>query len=105
MSLDQRRFTLPVQTVSAIQQARLAVETGVFPLYEVVNGKYRITVESQMRPIKDYLKIQSRFRHLSDDTIAQIQARVELEYKKLQEKANHGSKTTKRSRKTSTAKA
>jgi pyruvate ferredoxin oxidoreductase beta subunit len=91
-------------TNTVIQQARLAVETGVFPLYEVVNGKYRITVESQMRPVKDYLKIQGRFRHLSDDTIALIQARVELEYNKLLEKASHGSKN-KRSSKTGTAKA
>jgi len=41
----------------SVRLGRLAVQTGVFPLYEVVNGKYKITVEpSPMRPVQDYLK-------------------------------------------------
>jgi pyruvate ferredoxin oxidoreductase beta subunit len=76
------------------RQARLAVQTGVFPLYEVENGVYKLSMDMpKLRPIKDYLKLQGRFRHLSDDVIAQIQKRVELEYQKLLEKAKHGSKT------------
>jgi pyruvate ferredoxin oxidoreductase beta subunit len=72
-----------------IRQGRLAVETGVFPLYEVVNGQYKISIDiPKLRPVKDYLKVQGRFRHLSDESIAKIQARVELEYQKLLEKAN-----------------
>jgi pyruvate ferredoxin oxidoreductase beta subunit len=77
------------------RQARLAVQTGMFPLYEVENGVYKMSLDlPQLRPIKDYLMIQRRFRHLSDDVIARIQERVELEYQKLLEKAKHGSKTT-----------
>jgi pyruvate ferredoxin oxidoreductase beta subunit len=80
-----------------IRQGRLAVQSGVFPLYEVVNGKYRMTVETpNLRPVKDYMKPQGRFRHLSDDNIARIQARVELEYQKLLEKTENGRKKTKR---------
>jgi pyruvate ferredoxin oxidoreductase beta subunit len=80
-----------------IRQGRMAVQSGVFPLYEVVNGKYRMTVEtSNLRPVKDYMKPQGRFRHLSDDNIARIQARVELEYQKLLEKTEYGRKKTKR---------
>jgi pyruvate ferredoxin oxidoreductase beta subunit len=94
-------------TDTVIRQGRLAVETGVFPLYEVENGVYKMSVDlPKLRPVKDYLKTQGRFRHLSDDTIAQIQARVGLEYRILMEKANHGSKkATARSGKTGTAKA
>ena len=84
-------------TDTVIRQARLAVETGMFPLYEVENGKYKMSLDlPKLRPVKDYLKIQGRFRHLSDDVIQQIQDRVEIEYQKLLEKANYGSKTTKR---------
>jgi len=38
----------------------MAVETGMFPLYEVENGKYRITMElpEKRRPIVDYIKLQ-----------------------------------------------
>jgi len=75
------------------RQARLAVQTGVFPLYEVENGVYKMSIDLlKLRPITDYLKIQGRFRHLSDDIIAQIQKRVELEYHKLLEKTKHGIK-------------
>jgi pyruvate ferredoxin oxidoreductase beta subunit len=89
-----------------IRQARLAVETGVFPLFEVVNGQYKMSIETpKLRPVKDYLKIQGRFRHLSDENIAKIQTRVEFEYQKLLEKANHGGQKAKRSSKTGTAKA
>ena len=76
-------------TDTVIRQARLAVQTGMFPLYEVENGVYKMSIDlPKLRPLKDYLKIQGRFRHLSDDIIAQIQERVELEYQKLLEKAN-----------------
>jgi pyruvate ferredoxin oxidoreductase beta subunit len=78
----------------------------MFPLYEVENGQYKMSLDLPgLRPVKDYLKIQGRFRHLSDDNIAKIQARVELEYQKLMEKANHGIKKAKRSSETGTAKA
>ncbi len=87
-------------TDTIIRQARLAVETGVFPLYEVIDGEYRMSVTPEkLRPVRDYLKIQGRFRHLSDDVIDEIQARVELEYKKLLEKAKHGTRRAKSSRK------
>ena len=75
----------------AIKLGRLAVETGVFPLYEVENGRYKISLElSQLRPVKDYLKLQGRFRHLSDDNISMIQDRVRREYSNLVEKVKNG---------------
>ncbi|OGN99470.1 MAG: pyruvate ferredoxin oxidoreductase [Chloroflexi bacterium RBG_13_52_12] len=80
------------------RQARLAVQTGVFPLFEVENGVYKMSVElPKLRPVTDYLKIQGRFRHLSDDVIAKIQQRVELEYQKLLEKANVAKRTKSKS--------
>jgi len=70
-----------------IRIGRLAVETGVFPLYEVENGKYKLSIDlPQLRPVQDYLKLQGRFRHLSEATIAEIQNRVNEEYAKLKEK-------------------
>ncbi len=71
----------------AIWIGRLAVETGVFPLYEVVNGKYRMTHEfPEHRPVDEYLKAQGRFRHLTPDMIERIQKRVDKEYKRLKTK-------------------
>ena len=70
-----------------IRIGRLAVETGMFPLYEVENGKYKLSIDlPRLRPVQDYLKLQGRFRHLSEATIAEIQDRVNEEYAKLKEK-------------------
>ncbi|MDZ7582278.1 MAG: pyruvate synthase subunit PorB [Deltaproteobacteria bacterium] len=68
----------------AIWIGRLAVETGVFPLFEVVDGKYRMTHETaELKPVEEYLRPQGRFRHLTAEMIAHIQKRVAAEYDKL----------------------
>jgi len=52
-------------TEMGIKIARLAVETGVWPLYEVENGKYRFTYRPrELKPVEEWLKAQGRFRHL-----------------------------------------
>jgi pyruvate ferredoxin oxidoreductase beta subunit len=71
----------------SIKAGRLAVETGVFPLYEVEHGRYRFTGKiERLRPVKEYLKIQGRFRHLSEEIIDTIQKRIVVEYEKLKKK-------------------
>jgi pyruvate ferredoxin oxidoreductase beta subunit len=73
-----------------IRIGRLAVETGVFPLYEVEEGSYKMSlVLPRLRPVTDYMKLQGRFRHLSEEIVGQIQQRVEEQYNKLVERA-HG---------------
>jgi pyruvate ferredoxin oxidoreductase beta subunit len=72
----------------SVRLGRLAVQTGVFPLYEVETGKYKLNLEpSPLRPVQDYFKLQGRFRHLSEGTVKQIQDRVISEYEALKEKA------------------
>jgi len=71
-----------------VRIGRLAVETGIFPLYEVEDSKYKMSFDfPQLRPVNDYLKLQGRFRHLSDKTIGIIQDRVNKEYAKIRDKA------------------
>jgi pyruvate ferredoxin oxidoreductase beta subunit len=83
-------------TDTVVRLSRLAVQTGVFPLYEVENGEYKMSIDlPKLRPVQDYLKQQGRFRHLSDDLIAKIQKRVTSDYKKLLGKAKNGSKRAK----------
>ena len=74
-------------TNQSVSLGRLAVQTGVFPLYEVVDGKHKLNVDRELKPVADYLKKQGRFRHLSDEEIQKIQDRVTEEYAKLREKA------------------
>jgi len=70
-----------------IELGRLAVETGIFPLYEVDNGHYKLNVDRpKLRPVEEYLRPQGRFRHLSPEEIERIQERVNEEYAKLKAK-------------------
>jgi pyruvate ferredoxin oxidoreductase beta subunit len=63
--------------------ARLALDTGVWPLKEAVHGEVRHTyVPDRRRPVEDYLRTQRRFQHLfsparQDDVIAAIQANID----------------------------
>ena len=77
----------PPNTIIAL--GRLAVRTGIFPLYEVEEGHYKLNVDpSKLRPVEDYLKLQGRFRHITSETMADIQDRVTAEYAKLKQKAD-----------------
>jgi len=71
-----------------IEIGRLAVQTGIFPLYEVKDGQYKLNFDRpKLRPVEEYLKTQGRFRHLLDEEIAKIQEHVNQEYAKLKAKA------------------
>ena len=72
----------------SVRIGRLAVETGVFPLYEVVDGKYTMSLElPKLRPLTDYTKLQGRFKHLTPEVLAQIQNTVGRKYDELCVKA------------------
>ncbi|OGC21271.1 pyruvate ferredoxin oxidoreductase [candidate division WOR-1 bacterium RIFOXYB2_FULL_42_35] len=44
---------------------RLAANTCVWPLYEVIEGKYKLTYRpKEKKPVVEFLKMQDRFRHL-----------------------------------------
>jgi len=71
----------------SVRLGRLAVQTGIFPLYEVEDGKYKLSMDfSQLKPVTDYLKLQGRFSHLREPDIQRIQERVDKEYHELRKK-------------------
>ena len=63
-----------------IQLAKLAVETGLYPLFEYEEGKLTgVRKIGKKRPVEEYLQPQGRFRHLFESEpgkqeIARIQA-------------------------------
>jgi pyruvate ferredoxin oxidoreductase beta subunit len=71
-----------------IRLARLAVETGMFPLFEAEDGEVVSSTKIRHRvPVEDYLKPQKRFAHLfgkqpAVETIARIQAIADKNIKK-----------------------
>lgn len=73
----------------SVQLGRLAVETGIFPLYEIDHGRYKLSMEfSPLRPITEYTKLQGRFRHLTADVLQQIQDKVVKNYEELRKKSS-----------------
>jgi pyruvate/2-oxoacid:ferredoxin oxidoreductase beta subunit len=72
----------------APELAILAVETNIFPLYEVENGKkYTINHQPRRLPVQEYLSKQGRFKHLNEDEIRNIQMEADEEWEKLSMKA------------------
>ena len=72
-----------------VTSARLAVECGMFPLYEIENGiNYTLNWKSKDRPVADYLKMQKRYRHLSEAALQAVQDAVDSDWKRLLKKVD-----------------
>jgi pyruvate ferredoxin oxidoreductase beta subunit len=62
-----------------VQICRLAKDTGLFPIYEIIDGKMTNAKKIPVKvPVEEYLKLQGRFSHLfkkggSKEVIAEIQ--------------------------------
>ena len=70
-----------------VKIGELAVETGYWDLYEVETGEFRLTGASARtlkkggrKPAKEYLQTQSRFRIMSPEQAADVQARVDARW-------------------------
>lgn len=69
-----------------VNVGKLAVETGAWPLYEIENGQFRLTKSyDKLKPVKEYLKVQGRFEHLSEASLNKIQFRIDQRWDKLVE--------------------
>ena len=70
----------------SVKISRLAVQSNVFPLYEVVDGtSYTLNFIGD-KPVKDYMKVQGRFQQLTDDDFEGIQGMVDNDFALLQTK-------------------
>ena len=75
----------------SIEIGRLAVQTGFWPLYEVIEGKFILSKDSQRfidpakrKPIIEYLNIQKRFKDLSNEDIEQYNSYIEAQWKEIE---------------------
>jgi pyruvate ferredoxin oxidoreductase beta subunit len=58
----------------------LAVQTGIFPLYEIVKGEVRYTYDASKKkrtPVREYLERQGRFSHFVDEDYEIVQQKVD----------------------------
>ena len=70
-------------TSLSIEIARLAVQTGMWILAEYENGEFKPRKIAKKVPVKEYLKLQGRFRHLPDEEIEKIQKYIDERLAKL----------------------
>jgi len=76
---------------NTVRIARMAVEARIFPLYEIAEGHYNITVEgTRPRTVADYAGRQSRFASWKKAQIAALQEQTDRLYAQLQNSAAHG---------------
>ncbi len=68
-----------------VKLSRMVVQNAIFPLYEIEWGeKYTLNIKlREKKPVDDYLRIQGRFRHLTENEIATIQEEVDRKWERL----------------------
>ena len=65
----------------------MAVETGLYDLYEIVDGQLSLTGPSKKltgkkrKPVIEYFKTQSRFRALNTEQIEEVQKQIDDKWK------------------------
>jgi len=72
----------------SIKLTRMAVDSGIFPLYEVEDGtKYTLNIPKQLPPddklVRLYLKSQGRFSNLTEEDIETIIGHIKKEWLRL----------------------
>lgn len=79
----------------SVEITKLAVQTGMFPLFEVEDGVFRLTgisktlvKKSRRKPVKLYLEAQGRFKHLKEEDILRIQEWVDMQWERYAEMNN-----------------
>jgi pyruvate/2-oxoacid:ferredoxin oxidoreductase beta subunit len=64
-----------------IHIAKLATETGLFPLYEIEDGeKYILNKKAPQKPLKEYFSLQGRFRNLKEAELQRAEERVKKDW-------------------------
>lgn len=75
-----------------IHIGRLAVETGAWPLFEIEDGRFRLTGPSvnilnqgRRKPVEEYLRIQERYRKMTNEDIKIFKEWIDNSWKKYSE--------------------
>jgi pyruvate ferredoxin oxidoreductase beta subunit len=71
-------------TEKTVEMGRLAVQTGIWALYEIEQGKFRLNPpsaglldKSKRKPLEDYVKAQGRFGQLSPSDVEELKRWVD----------------------------
>ena len=81
-----RGWRYPAEDLAMI--TKLAVDTCVWPMFEVIEGEYHLTYEPKQKlPVADFMKVQGRFKHCFEKgnewILEEAQAWVDKKWEKL----------------------
>jgi len=83
-------------TSKTVEIGRLAVQTGMWALFEIEYGKFKLNPPSDQliekakrKPIKEYLTLQGRFRRLGEDDIERIQKWIDEDWERYHKLASN----------------
>jgi pyruvate/2-oxoacid:ferredoxin oxidoreductase beta subunit len=67
-----------------IEIGKRATGCGIFPLYDVEEGHYRVTRKgAPFRPVTEYFQPHGRFAHLGPDDLANVQVQVTADWERF----------------------
>jgi len=76
-------FTDPKYTVDI---SRLAIDTGLWVLWEYENGEFRLDYKPKTRKhVREYMRMQGRFGHLTDSQLEEIERMTKKEWEYWEE--------------------
>lgn len=72
-------------TEEGFEVSRMAVKTNFFPLWEAVNGKFRITVKVDFpQPVQEFTKLVGKYSHLNREELKKVQEIVDERYRRIE---------------------
>ncbi|MBW3003700.1 pyruvate synthase subunit beta [Candidatus Woesearchaeota archaeon] len=69
-----------IKESDTIEVGKAMVETGIWPLYEILHKKFSLTHKPKMDPVQNALSMQGRFKHLKPEHVKEIQKVVNKEW-------------------------
>ncbi len=83
-------------TSKTVEMGRLAVRTGMWTLFEIEHGKFKLNSPSdklidktKRKPVREYLSLQDRFRKLTEVDIEKVQRWVDEDWERYSKLASN----------------
>ena len=80
-----------------VKIGKMAIECGLFDLYEIEGDQKKLSDptakllrKEKLRPVQDYLNMQTRFRAISGEQIVAMQQRIDLKWEKYRQEFKSG---------------
>jgi len=85
-----------IEEHKTIAVGRMAVESGLFDLYEIIDGRKQLTGQSlqqlkkkALRPVSDYVNLQTRYNTFDEEHVVALQAVIDRKWERYRQDYQH----------------